>query len=89
MVTTFNEFQEESEQYYQDNIIRTFNDISNSKFNVYYKLLVPPIVGESFKISYNFGMTIAISKVGGIGSKVTFLEAQLRMVILFHHVRRK
>lgn len=82
-INLFNEFNndENVEQYFHNNSIITMNDISNSKFCVYYKLLIPPISGEKFKISYNFGMNSNSTTVpapsnivGGVGSKVTFFR---------------
>ena len=53
-------------QYFTDNNERTLNDISNSKFVVYYKLLIPPLNNTSIRIQYTFGMDNQ--------SKVTFFR---------------
>ena len=53
-------------QYFTDDTQRTLNDIVDNHFKVYYKLLVPPISGESYKIKYTFGKNSS--------SKVTFFR---------------
>lgn len=53
-------------QYFTDNIQRTLIDIADNHFKVYYKLLVPPKSGESYKIKYTFGKKSS--------SKVTFFR---------------
>ena len=59
-------------QYFTDDTQRTLNDIVDNHFKVYYKLLVPPISGESYKIKYTFGKNI--SEKNPQGSKVTFFR---------------
>ena len=53
-------------QYFTDDIQRTLTDIADNHFKVYYKLLIPPISGESYKIKYTFGKNY--------NSKVTFFR---------------
>jgi len=55
-----------SAQYFTDNTQRTLTDIVDNHFKVYYKLLIPPISSESYKIKYTFGKNNS--------SKVTFFR---------------
>ena len=59
-------------QYFTDDTQRTLSDIVDNHFKVYYKLLVPPISGESYKIKYTFGKNISVTNPQG--SKVTFFR---------------
>lgn len=59
-------------QYFTDDTQRTLTDIVDNHFKVYYKLLVPPISGESYKIKYTFGKNISVTNPQG--SKVTFFR---------------
>tara|TARA_B100000900_G_scaffold413084_1_gene436224 strand:+ start:4972 stop:8796 length:3825 start_codon:yes stop_codon:yes gene_type:complete len=65
-INLLKDFNNNLNQYFTDNNERTLNDISNSKFVVYYKLLIPPLNNTSIRIQYTFGMDNQ--------SKVTFFR---------------
>tara|TARA_B000000475_G_scaffold272247_1_gene272797 strand:+ start:747 stop:5096 length:4350 start_codon:yes stop_codon:yes gene_type:complete len=71
-ISLLKDFNTNVSQYFTDDTQRTLTDIVDNHFKVYYKLLVPPISGESYKIKYTFGKNISITNQQG--SKVTFFR---------------
>jgi hypothetical protein len=65
-INLLKDFNTNVSQYFTDDTQRTLTDIVDNHFKVYYKLLVPPIGSESYKIKYTFGKNSS--------SKVTFFR---------------
>ena len=54
-INLLKDFNSNLNQYFTDNNERTLNDIVDNHFKVYYKLLIPPLINEIFRIQYTFG----------------------------------